>query len=143
MPKPMKQPKKNVLRFKPHNLNLFHRDFFKEWRDILDIMGQFEHILFVSNPPYIPSEDIKTLDSSVKDYEPKLALIAGPSGLEFYKRLSLELPGFLKSLAAGFFEIGKGQGEALLSLFSDTPWKNCNALKDWSSHDRFFFLEIE
>lgn len=98
---------------------------------------------FVSNPPYIAENEYNSLGVEVKEHEPKLALISGVSGLEFYEKLAQDLQGFLKSSAAVFLEIGRGQGREILNLFLDNPWKSQAVLKDWSSHDRFFLLEIE
>lgn len=98
---------------------------------------------FFCNPPYIAEKEYENLEPEVKLFEPKLALISGFTGLEFYEKLSQELPGFLKNLAHLFLEIGHAQGTAVSNLFSSAPWKNCRIEKDWSSHDRFFFLEIE
>lgn len=98
---------------------------------------------FLCNPPYIAEKEYQTLEPEVKNYEPKQALISGNTGFEFYEKLARELPGFLKSKALGFLEIGRGQGPHVLSLFSNEPWINCRFERDWSSHDRFFFLEIE
>jgi release factor glutamine methyltransferase len=98
---------------------------------------------FLCNPPYISEKEYETLDAEVKGFEPKLALVSGGSGYEFYEKLAAQLPGFLKSKARGFLEIGRGQGNRILNLFLDQPWKNCRFDADWSSHDRFFFLEIE
>ncbi len=111
-----------------------------------DLMAPFDgrkaDIVFC-NPPYIPSKDFLTLDSSVKDFEPREALIGGEDGLSFYRRLENELPSYLHPKAKIFFEIGAGQGESILNIFSGRGWKNRRLEKDWSGHDRFFFLEFE
>jgi release factor glutamine methyltransferase len=95
------------------------------------------------NPPYISSKEYLTLDPSVKDFEPQIALVGGEDGLLFYKRLSEELPAYLNPNAKIFFEISTGQGKAVLSLFSGKGWKNRRVEKDWAGHERFFFLEFE
>jgi len=95
------------------------------------------------NPPYIASGEHPLLEREVRDFEPRMALVSGPSGLEFYERLSRELPPFLNPGAKIFFEIGTGQGEAVMSLFSKPCWKLRRIEKDWAGHDRFFFLEFE
>lgn len=95
------------------------------------------------NPPYITSKEFLGLDPSVKNFEPSQALVGGEDGLLFYSRLSKELPPHLNSGAKLFFEIGCGQGNALLQLFSGPRWKGARVEKDWAGHDRFFFLEFE
>lgn len=98
---------------------------------------------FVCNPPYISDEEYKNLEKEVRDFEPKLALVSGTSGLEFYQRLANELPSFLQPNAKVWFEIGTGQGPSVKKLFSNSIWSKCDFEKDWAGHDRFFFLEIE
>jgi len=95
------------------------------------------------NPPYIAEKDYEALDPEVKYFEPKMALVSGSSGYEFYERLAKELPGFLNPKANVFLELGTGQGERVLSIFSSHLWKSKKVEKDWSGHDRFFFLEFE
>ncbi|MEI8125452.1 MAG: peptide chain release factor N(5)-glutamine methyltransferase [Parachlamydiaceae bacterium] len=97
----------------------------------------------VSNPPYIAEREYATLDIEVRNYEPKGALISGPTGLEFYKRLAEELPCHLTPKGRAWFEIGTGQGEAIKRLFSSPCWVNCGFELDWSGRERFFSLEIE
>jgi release factor glutamine methyltransferase len=97
----------------------------------------------VANPPYIAEAEYAGLDIEVKNYEPKSALVSGPTGLEFYERFASELPQFLNPSAKAWFETGHAQGEALLALFSGKPWKSVRAEKDWAGYDRFFSLEIE
>lgn len=95
------------------------------------------------NPPYISEKEYPFLEPSVRDFEPKRALVGGEDGLDFYRRLSRELFSVLNPGACIWFEIGRGQGEAVFSLFSDWPIKSVKILKDWAQHDRIFFLEIE
>lgn len=99
--------------------------------------------LIFCNPPYVTAKEFFTLDRSVKDFEPQQALIGGEDGLSFYRRLQNELPTYLNPQAKIFFEIGAGQGEAVLNIFSGSIWKNRRVEKDWAGHDRFFFLEFE
>ncbi len=95
------------------------------------------------NPPYVSSVEYEVLAPSVKNYEPKLALVGGETGLEFYGRLALELPFFLNPRARVFLEIGSSQGEDIFKIFSSSCWIRKEVRKDWAGLDRFFFLEIE
>ncbi len=95
------------------------------------------------NPPYIGEEEYRTLDPEVAGFEPKQALLAGNTGLEFYARLAQELPAHLNPGAKVFFEIGTGQGSAVQKLFSAPCWTKRQVEKDWAGHDRFFFLEFQ
>ena len=113
-----------------------HGDFLKPFKDC-------KADFIFCNPPYIAFKEYLTLDPSVKDFEPKEALLGGEDGLAFYKRLKEDLPSYLNRGAKIFLEIGMGQGNALLDLFSAHPWKGARIEKDWAGHDRFFFLEFE
>lgn len=95
------------------------------------------------NPPYISQQEYAHLDPSVRNFEPQLALVGGEDGLIFYRRLAEELPPYLQPGAKLFFEIGAGQGESVQTLFNTGHWRNKRVEKDWSGHDRFFFLEFE
>ena len=63
----------------------------------------------VSNPPYIPTAEIKTLDVDVKNYDPIQALDGGADGLQDYRTLSASVGQVLKQHGVVFFEIGQGQ----------------------------------
>lgn len=104
--------------------------------------GKKAHYL-VCNPPYISESEHATLDKEVKDYEPRLALVGGKTGLEFYERLARELPRYLYSQGQLWLEIGYQQGAAVERLFQGIRWKKSLIEKDWAGHQRFFFLEIE
>ncbi|MFI5334029.1 MAG: peptide chain release factor N(5)-glutamine methyltransferase [Chlamydiales bacterium] len=111
--------------------------------DLLDpFVGKRADIL-LCNPPYISQEEYEGLDHEVRDFEPKEALLAGKTGLEFYARLAQQLPRFLNPSAKVFFEIGSLQGSRVQDLFHAPCWKEKRVEKDWAGHDRFFFLEFE
>jgi release factor glutamine methyltransferase len=97
--------------------------------------------IIVCNPPYISETEYENLDLSVKNFEPKQALVGGITGLEFYEKLERELPLFLNPGAKVFFEIGYTQKEALIRLFSSPEWTGQTVLNDWSAKARFFLLE--
>lgn len=104
--------------------------------------GRKTHFL-VCNPPYISEDAYPQLEREVRCYEPKIALVGGKIGIEFYKRLESAMPAMLHTSAKIWLEIGFDQGERLRALFQNSPWKNCRLERDWSGNDRFFFLEIE
>lgn len=91
--------------------------------------------LMVCNPPYVTSSEWEMLDSSVKDFEPKIALVGGEDGLDFYRRLAIEGKDYLNEKGIIWLEIGTGQGERVKELFSN--WKECTVMPDWAGHDRF------
>jgi release factor glutamine methyltransferase len=109
---------------------------------LVPFQGKKTHFL-VCNPPYLAEHEFKNLDVEVREHEPRTALIAGPTGLEFYERLAQELPLYLHPSAAVWFEIGYKQGERIQALFQGYPWKAQRLDQDWAGHDRFFFLENE
>ena len=69
--------------------------------------GRFD--IIVSNPPYIPSFEILTLDASVRDYEPIWALDGGEDGLDFYRSIVENWLPSLRSGGALMFEVGEEQ----------------------------------
>ncbi len=97
-----------------------------------DVEGQFDVI--VSNPPYIDSEEMQTLDEEVLSYDPKLALDGGDFGLKFYNIIHENVRKFLKDSGTLILEIGDDQKELVLSLFND--FECVEALKDYGGNDR-------
>jgi release factor glutamine methyltransferase len=77
--------------------------------------GPFD--LIFSNPPYIPSHQIESLEPEVARYEPRAALDGGPDGLEAYRALAGLLPGLLRRGGHALLEIGQGQESAVAPLF--------------------------
>ena len=93
--------------------------------------------VIVSNPPYIESAVCETLDPRVRDWEPRLALDGGVSGLEFYERYLSDAFNLLRGGGAVFFEIGENQGEAVSRLMFEYGFEDIRVEKDYAGHDRY------
>ena len=93
--------------------------------------------VIVSNPPYVTSAEWETLDTRVKDFEPRLALDGGANGLDFYERYLMDALNLLKPGGAVFFEIGEDQGEALAEMMKTYGFSEISIEKDFSGHDRY------
>ncbi|ANC92457.1 peptide chain release factor N(5)-glutamine methyltransferase [Azospirillum humicireducens] len=72
--------------------------------------------IVVSNPPYIPSADIATLEPEVRQHDPLRALDGGPDGLEPYRILAADLSRLLVPGGLAAFEVGQGQAEDVAAL---------------------------
>ncbi len=78
--------------------------------------------LIVSNPPYIASVEIETLDPEVRDFDPRLALDGGADGLVFYRKIAVEAKSFLKPDGKLMLEFGDGQADAIKKIFEGEKW---------------------
>ena len=95
----------------------------------------------VSNPPYIPTDIIKTLQIDVSQYEPHAALDGGPDGLSFYRYLLETAPGLLTAEGEMLLEIGFDQEIVLTSLLDNFPeWKSSAFLHDLQGNTRVWKL---
>ena len=92
--------------------------------------------LIVSNPPYIPAEEIENLDPEVKDHDPRLALDGGEDGLDFYRIIASEAPKYLTAGGQVLLEIGHNQGETVTALLKAAGFRDIEVLKDLSGNDR-------
>jgi release factor glutamine methyltransferase len=99
--------------------------------------------IVICNPPYVSAAEYPQLDREVRDWEPKGALVSGPTGYEFYERMARELYPYLNPGAKVYFEIGTGMGNQIKNIFNAPQWTRQELLQDWSSHDRYYKLEIE
>ena len=80
------------------------------------LRGPFD--LIVSNPPYIPSGDIATLATEVRDFDPHAALDGGPDGLNYYRAIAATVPALLAPGGTLVVELGIGQAEPVAALFA-------------------------
>jgi len=111
---------------------LLHGDMFAA----LDDSDAHSFDFIVSNPPYIPAGDIVGLDATVRDFEPRLALDGGATGLDFYERLARDSAKWLVPGGMIFLEIGYDQREAVSALLQRNGWADITAARDLVGHDR-------
>jgi len=92
--------------------------------------------LVVSNPPYIASDEIPSLDPEVRDHEPRLALDGGPDGLDAYRVLASEALRVLRPDGLMAFEIGHTQAEAVSGILSGAGAQDVRVHRDLANRDR-------
>ncbi len=93
--------------------------------------------LIISNPPYIKSSVIPTLQREVRDHEPMMALDGGESGLDFYREIISRAADCLKKEGVLMFEIGHDQREDVCGLLEETgKFFNITSLQDLAKRDR-------
>ena len=106
--------------------------------DVLDVprpfLGKFD--LLVSNPPYIPSGDLKGLDKSVIEYEPVAALDGGGDGMEFYRHIALMWKKVLKPGGALILECGVRQSKLVEYLLRVNGFENIEIITDSGDIER-------
>ena len=79
------------------------------------IRGRFDVI--VSNPPYIPTQEIENLQREVKDHEPRIALDGGADGLEIYRRIAEKCKNHLNKGGMLIMEVGTGEAQEVVKMF--------------------------
>ena len=100
-------------------------------------LGEFQFL--VSNPPYIPSADIGTLDASVREHEPRLALDGGEDGLDFYRAICEKWRDALCESGMLFFEVGIGQADQVLRIMRSNGFGDIQIVKDLNSIPRVVY----
>ena len=100
-------------------------------------LGEFRFL--VSNPPYIPSADIETLDASVREHEPRLALDGGEDGLDFYRVICEKWRDVLCENGMLFFEVGIGQADSVLRIMRSSGFGDIQIVKDLNNIPRVVY----
>lgn len=110
-------------------ITLFEGSLFEPFKD-----QKFD--LIVSNPPYIPTGDLETLQPEVRDYEPRGALDGGADGLDFYRLIVPAAPEHLNPGGWFMVEIGIGQEADVLFLFETAGFRELFTAKDTNGIER-------
>ena len=114
------------------NSSVFDFDYWTQGEGRALVGDGFDAI--ISNPPYIPTEDIEDLSKEVKR-EPRAALDGGDDGLDFYREIVGKYRALLKENGVMIFEIGYDQAEALKAISAEAGCA-CEIFKDFCENDR-------
>ncbi len=94
------------------------------------VTGRYD--IIVSNPPYIAEGDFNLLEPEVREHEPRAALIAGPDGTEFHRRLVEGAPDFLADGGWLVMELGVGQKKALEKMMHENGYCDIVFYRDYA-----------
>lgn len=98
--------------------------------------------LIVSNPPYVSRSEYDALDPSVKDYEPKSALLSGETGTEVAERILRAAPGYLEEGGLILIEISPMIADAMTAFLKTTPFSRYSVINDFAGLKRVISAEI-
>ncbi len=109
------------------NVKFIQSDLFEKVENTYDMI--------VSNPPYIKTKDMETLQKEVKN-EPKKALDGGKDGLSFYRKIAEEARKYLNDQGVLLFEIGFDEANDVMKILKENNYKKIRKIKDLSNNDR-------
>ena len=128
----------NMLKLAQKNADLhkINNIIFKQM-DIQKEIPKESYNLIVSNPPYIPLNEISDLEKNIKDFEPHIALTDGADGLTFYHRLASVASKILYSNGYLIMEVGQGNHpQKALKLFKNNTFASNKLIQDYNGDDR-------
>lgn len=95
----------------------------------------YKYDIIVSNPPYIPTIDCKSLEKEVIDYDPLLALDGGNTGLDIIRRISNSICNYLNDDGLFYMEFGINQADEIVEIFAKNF--DIEVVKDYSGIERY------
>lgn len=105
-----------------------------------EVAGAGRFGLVVSNPPYVASAEIATLEPEVRDHDPRVALDGGPDGLDIHRRLASAAGAWLEPDGWLLAEFGDGQAPALGEIYGAAGWREWTVEKDLSGRERVLIV---
>lgn len=126
--------KKNAERHGLEDIQWIESNLFEMLDSEKNGLEKFDMI--ISNPPYIPSEEIENLEIEVRHYDPVLALDGGEDGLDFYRKISEKGQQYLVENGKLLLEIGHGQSKAICRILETDGWKDCKEFEDYAGRER-------
>ncbi len=110
-------------------------NLFEPWKKM-----KFDFI--VANLPYISSQEILELSLDITEYEPKIALFGGKSGLEIYREFIIQAPSYLKEKGKIYCEIGEKQDSEMIKIIKQNfPKSKTELYKDYADITRIISIQ--
>jgi release factor glutamine methyltransferase len=104
--------------------------------NLLEPLDDLSFDAIVSNPPYILSREIDLLQPEIALYEPRAALNGGPDGLDYFRRIVPESPGYLKLDGFLLVEVGMRQSGEVCALFQENGYLDVQVMNDYAGIER-------
>ena len=123
-----------IAKINSKNLNLTNRAKFKNFDLDKYEMAKFD--LIVSNPPYIPSQEIRKLSKDITNFEPRKALDGGPDGLDLIKKIIYNSNILLKKSGILAIEIGFGQYRTVSEILNSYKFREFSKIYDNNNNVR-------
>ena len=122
-----------------------HADWkIRDWdKKLIEIENRIEFDIVISNPPYIPTDEINALQIEVKKHDPFLALNGGKDGLDAYRFILSKLKKIIKAHGKIFLEIGKNQEDFVSSIATEYGLIAKEYNKDLSGVTRVIMLNVK
>lgn len=125
------------------SVHFLESDLFDALPSFMEEKGISAFDILVSNPPYIRSDVIETLDAEVALHEPVLALDGGGDGLDFYRRIAKEGKRFLLPGGRVYLEIGYDQGTSVKDIFQKEGYQEVEVFPDYEGRDRGLYATLQ
>ncbi len=135
----------HALDYAKKNADYHHLDIDFIHADVLDKVTQSNFCgnmadIIVSNPPYLDSDDMASLQTEVK-HEPALALAGGEDGLRYYRTITNLWKNILKSGGLLAYEIGETQAHSVSEIMKTHAFRNVRTMQDLAGNDRVILGE--
>ncbi|MEP6923739.1 MAG: peptide chain release factor N(5)-glutamine methyltransferase [Pyrinomonadaceae bacterium] len=122
-------------------IQFLESDIFTAFQSLKSEVQNPKFTVVVSNPPYIPQNELPNLQREVRDFEPHSALFSGTDGLSFIKILLAEAGHFLNKKGFLLFEIGFGQSDQIKTIINESVWNLQEIRLDFQDIPRVVVLE--
>ena len=129
----------NIAKKNSKDMNLEKRSSFLVSNWLSSIYNSYD--LIISNPPYIPSDEIITLSKTVKNFDPLISLDGGQDGLKCYKEIAQDINRVINKNGRVILEIGYNQAHDVIKIFESKEFKLLKIYNDINDLNRILTFE--
>ncbi len=129
----------NIAKKNSKDMNLEKRSSFLVSNWLSSIYNSYD--LIISNPPYIPSDEIITLSKTVKNFDPLISLDGGQDGLKCYKEIAEDINRVINKNGRVILEIGYNQAHDVIKIFESKEFKLLKIYNDINGLNRILTFE--